>query len=152
MDVLENGGTVVPFQSGGRQGGPRRGAVHECLPRQCTDEARLERQLQVSASQGDSAAWEELVAAHLAEVWALAVRLTDQPEEAALVCETVWLRLAQQLPVPGSESLTGWLGRAVYDEARRTARVQVVVDRRGAVDESVPGREAWVSRLHGRMV
>jgi DNA-directed RNA polymerase specialized sigma24 family protein len=102
------------------------------------------------ASEGDSSAWAELVEAHLEAVWSLAVRLLPDPDDAAAVCETVWLRLAQDVTVADGERLATWLARAVWDEARRASPADLVVDRRRA-DALPGGRVLPLQRSRGRM-
>lgn len=152
MDVRRDGESIVQFEAGGRQGG-RAGGDAEALPApHLSGDARAERQTRARAARGDASAWRELVAAHLAEVWALAVRLTRDQDQAALVCETVWLRLAQDLPVATTEPLSGWLGRAVREEARRVDRSPLVIRLPRDADDGVRGRVVSLPRPRDRML
>ena len=94
------------------------------------------------AARGDAAAWGELVATYVADVWSLSVHVTGDRGEAARVNETVWLRLAQDLPVATTEPLAQWLDMAVHEAAGRAGRpAETGGDRKGAV---APKRSAVV--------
>lgn len=71
-----------------------------------------------AAAAGDVQAWADLVDLAAADVWAWALTRCG-PEQAEAVSLTVWLRLAQALPLGLDRPLLLWLRRAVEQEARR---------------------------------
>lgn len=89
--------------------------------------AQRTRGLVVAAAQGDSQAWAELVDSHLAEVWQLATAHGGDRSQARLICEMVWLRLAEQLPAdPGAIATAPgrWFERTTVRERLRIQRLQ----------------------------
>jgi len=155
VDVDQRGGVVVPLEAGAQhrcQRAEDRSAEDRSRPSVApvSDDVRLERRALQRAAEGDPAAWAALVDAHLERVWSLAVLLTRHPHDAAVVCETVWLRLAQDLPAAEEERLASWLARVVWEEARRAAPASVVVGRR-RTDAPPRGRVLPLPRSRGRM-
>ena len=110
---------------------------------------REERELQQRAADGDQAAWGDLVESQVAAMWWLATLVTRDQVAAAAVCEVVWLRLAQALPLPASEPVRSWLGRAVWEEAGSTG-TRTLAGRR-EVDADGGGRLLTLPRQHAVM-
>ncbi|MCW2778098.1 MAG: polymerase, sigma-24 subunit, subfamily [Frankiales bacterium] len=91
------------------------------------------------AVDGDRAAWDGLVELHLEDVWNLVAEQGTVGQDAAQVCQVVWLRLAQQLPRlaedPVQDAVGDWLHHQVVEECsgraalRSRERPPVVVPR-----------------------
>lgn len=79
--------------------------------------AQRDRQLMRGAALGDAAAWEQMVDDHAQTVWDVARAAHLRPEEAAAVCEVVWMLLAGALPAADGLPLAVWLRRTATTES-----------------------------------
>lgn len=90
------------------------------------------------AAAGDASAWDLLVGHYVELVWSWSVAQTGDAEEAAGVCEVVWLRLADALPGVDHEPLPSWLRGAVAAEAGRLRQRRTIPAPRPAQQGAPP--------------
>lgn len=79
--------------------------------------APRDRQLLRGAALGDAAAWAQIVDDHGQAVWDVARAAHLRSEEAAAVCEVVWMLLAAALPATDGLPLPVWLRRTATTES-----------------------------------
>ena len=76
------------------------------------------------AARDDQGAWNELVERYLPLVWAICVRYQLSRADAEDVCQSVWLRLAEQLGnLREPAALPGWLATTARNECLRVVRI-----------------------------
>ena len=83
-----------------------------------------DRQLLRAAALGDESAWLRLVDAHAATVWRDVLAAQLPAADAHAVSETVWLRLAESLPLSTSTPLSQWLREVTATEVERALAVR----------------------------
>jgi RNA polymerase sigma factor (sigma-70 family) len=77
------------------------------------------------AASGDSQAWDELVASFGRLVWATARAVGLDPEDAADVSQTTWLKLAEHIGgLRDPERVAAWLVTTTRREAIRVTRLE----------------------------
>ena len=82
-----------------------------------------------SAAAGDQKAWDEIVDAYAALVWAVPRRHQLDYQEAAWVDQATWRRLCDRPGEMAPETLAGWLERTAERECTRIIRLSVVGER-----------------------
>jgi RNA polymerase sigma factor (sigma-70 family) len=92
-------------------------------------------ELVAQASQGDQQAWRELVTRFSRLVWSVARSHRLDHADAADVCQTTWLRLAEHLhTLRDPARLPGWLATTARRESLR-----VIAGRRRETPDPLPG-------------
>ncbi len=79
-----------------------------------------------SAVAGDQSAWDTIVDAYAAQVWAVPRRHQLNGQEAAYVSQLTWMRLRDRLADVASEGLGSWLERTAERESTRAVRLALV--------------------------
>ena len=102
-----------------------------------------------SASEGDQAAWSEIVERFSGLVWATARAHRLAPAEAADVTQTTWLRLVENLDrIQDPERLGAWLATTARRECLRMIRLhgrEVMIEDEGFFE--APAGESVDARL-----
>ena len=107
-----------------------------------THDRSLVADLVIRASDGDSQAWDALVDRYLPLVWSICCRHLDRGD-AAHVCQTVWLRLADQLArFRDPAALPDWLVTTTQRECARLRRARRPASGPAPDLESRPARPA----------
>ena len=107
-----------------------------------THDGSLVADLVIRASDGDSQAWDALVDRYLPLVWSICSRHLDRGD-AAHVCQTVWLRLADQLArFRDPAALPDWLVTTTQRECARLRRARRPASRPALDLESSPAGQA----------
>jgi hypothetical protein len=86
----------------------------------------VERDVIQLAARGCQGSWDQIVEAYAGSVWAAARRHDLTWQEAAIVSQLTWLRLADRIGEMSPEGIGPWLEQTAERESARAARLPLV--------------------------